>query len=223
MLSWLKSASSSYLAHLTGYIVAGATIVSGINPKVMPPQYAFLTALAGVIVNAGHHGYTLANASPTVRSVLDSAIKAALDAATAAAKVAPVLAVLMLVPFLHGCASVTGWFNSPSAQPVIVAAVDVAVATAEQKGVSAVQINDIAKQALVANQSTSATLATVAAVVNQQLAKLNLPADDLAAAQILEIALAAEIQARIGTNADLAAAHAAVADVLNAVIEASGG
>ena len=223
MLNWIKSASSSYLAHLSGYVVAGATLVSGINPKVVPPQYAFLVALAGVIVNAAHHGYTVANASPVAKAVLDAVIKAALDAATAATKAAPVVTLLLALPFLHACSTLSGWFNSPQAQPVIVAAVDVAVATAEQKGVSATQINDIAKQALVADQSTSATLATVAAVVNAQLAKLNLPAGDLTAAQILEVALAAEIQARIGTNANLAAARAAVADVLNAVIEATGG
>lgn len=223
MLNWLKSASASYLAHLSGYLVAGATIISGINPKLLPPQYAFLTALAGVVVNGVHHGYTIANASPVAKAALDAAVKAALDAAMAATKAAPVVALLLALPFLHACSTVSGWLNSPQAQPVIIAAVDVAVATAEQKGVSATQINDIAKQALVANQSTSATLATVAAVVNQQLAKLNLPAGDLAAAQILEVALAAEIQSRIGTNANLAAARAAVADVLNAVIEATGG
>lgn len=230
MLNWLKSASASYLSHLSGYIVAGATIVSGINPKALPPQYAFLTALAGIVVNAAHHGFTLANASPALKAALDVAVKAGIDSAntavTAAAPAAKALAVVLVLPLLmtlHGCATVTGWFNSPQAQPVIVAAVDVAVATAEQKGVSATQINDVAKQALVANQSTSATLATVAAVVNQQIAKLNLPAGDLASVQILEVALAAEIQSRIGTNADLAAARAAVADVLNAVIEATGG
>lgn len=227
MFAWLKSASVAYLSHLSCYLVAGATVISGMNPKLLPPQYAFITALAGVIVNAAHHGYTVANASPALKAALDAAVKAGIDAASnavsAAAPAAKVLAVVLALPLLHGCATVSGWFNSPQAQPVIIAAVDVAVATAEQKGVSAVQINDIAKQALVANQSTSATLATVAAVVNQQLAKLNLPSADLAAAQILEVALAAEIQTRIGTNADLAAARAAVADVLNAVIEASGG
>jgi hypothetical protein len=191
---------------------------------------AWTVALAGIVVNAAHHGYTVANASPALKAALDAAVKAGLDAAStatsAAAPVAKVLAVVLVLPLLmtlHGCAIVTGWFNSPSSQPVIIAAVDVAVATAEQKGVSATQINDVAKQALVANQSTSATLATVAAVVNAQIAKLNLPAGDLAAIQILEVALAAEIQSRIGTNADLAASRAAVADVLNAVIEASGG
>lgn len=220
MFAWLKSASSSYLSHLSGYIVAGATIVSGINPKMLPPQYAFLTALAGVVVNAAHHGYTIANATPVYKAMVSAALNAA---GTAVVKTAPVVALLLALPFLHACTTVSGWFNSPQAQPVIIAAVDVAVATAEQKGVSATQINDVAKQALVANQSTSATLATVAAVVNQQIAKLNLPAGDLAAVQILEVALAAEIQSRIGTNADLAAARAAVADVLNAVIEATGG
>lgn len=224
MLNWLKSASSSYLAHLTGYIVAGATIVSGLSPKTLPPQYAFVTALAGVIVNAGHHGYTFANASPVMQAAFQAAVKAATDAAASAVKTAPavVLPLLVLIATMPGCGLVPA-MNSPQAQPIITAAVEVAVAATEQRGISAERINGIAKQALVADQSTGATLATVAAVVNIQLLQLNLPAGDLAAAQLLELSLSAEIQTRIGTNPDLAAAQAAVADVLNAVITATGG
>lgn len=219
----LKAAFTSYLSHLSGYIISAATIVSTLAPGTFPPKYAFITAVATFVATAFSHGQAVqANAGSIVTAVADAATAAVNNAAT----VAKVLAVVMMLPLLmtlHGCATVSAWFSSPSAQPVIIAAVDVAVATAEQKGVTAVQINDVAKQALVANQSTSATLATVSAVVNQQIAKLNLPAGDLAAVQILEVALAAEIQSRIGTNADLAAARAAVADVLNAVIEATGG
>jgi hypothetical protein len=219
----LKAAFTSYLSHLSGYIISGATIVSTLAPGTFPPKYAFITAVATFVATAFSHGQAVqANAGSIVASVAE----AATNAVNAAAKVAPVLLAILVLPLLmtlHGCATVSAWFSSPAAQPVIIAAVDVAVATAEQKGVTAVQINDVAKQALVANASTSATLATVSAVVNQQIAKLNLPAGDLAAVQILEIALAAEIQSRIGTNADLAAAHTAVADVLNAVIEATGG
>lgn len=219
----LKAAFTSYLSHLSGYIISAATIVSTLAPGTFPPKYAFITAVATFVATAFSHGQAVqANAGSIVASVAE----AATNAVNAAAKVAPVLLAVLVLPLLltlNGCATVSAWFSSPSAQPVIIAAVDVAVATAEQKGVTAVQINDVAKQALVANQSTTATLATVAAVVNQQIAKLNLPAGDLAAVQILEVALAAEIQSRIGTNADLAAARAAVADVLNAVIEATGG
>jgi hypothetical protein len=99
-----------------------------------------------------------------------------------------------------------------------VAAVDVAVATAEQKGVSAAQINSIARAALAADSGTTATLATLAAVLNNQIAKLNLPAGDLAAAEVLEVALAAAITAKIGTNASVAAAQTQIAVVLQDVI-----
>jgi hypothetical protein len=45
----------------------------------------------------------------------------------------------------------------------------------------------------------------------------------LAAAKILEVAIGAAIQAKIGNNPDVAAAQATIADVLKAVIAASGG
>lgn len=120
---------------------------------------------------------------------------------------------------LVGCKTL----SAPTSQPYITAAVDVAVATAEAKGIPAAQINAIAKQALAADQGTSATLAAVAGVVNAQLAKLNLPAGDLAAAQILEDALSIAIQAQIGNNPDIANAQAIIASVLSIAIAATGG
>lgn len=120
---------------------------------------------------------------------------------------------------LVGCKTL----SAPTSQPYITAAVDVAVATAEAKGIPAAQINAIAKQALAADQGTSATLAAVAGVVNAQLAKLNLPAGDLAAAQILEDALSIAIQAQIGNNPDIANTQAIIASVLSIAIAATGG
>lgn len=128
-------------------------------------------------------------------------------------------AIALVIIAVTGCA----WFVKPSSQPYIIAAVDVAVATAEQKGVSSTDINRIAKLALAADSGTAATLATVSSLVNAEIAKLKLPAGDLAAAQVLEIALTAAIQAKIGDNADVAQAQAAVATILTAVIAASGG
>lgn len=113
--------------------------------------------------------------------------------------------------------------TTPAAQPVIDAVVLVAVATAESKGVPAAQINKVAKAALVADTGVSGTLAAVSALVDQAIANSGLPAADLAAAKILEVALGAAITAKIGNNADLAAAQADVAVILNAVIAASGG
>jgi hypothetical protein len=117
--------------------------------------------------------------------------------------------------------------TTPAAQPYITAAVDVAVTTAEQKGVTAAKINQLAKAALVAASSSSATLATVSAAVNAEFTKLKLPAGDIAAAQILEDALTVAIQAQIAGSAKagtaIATFQAAATDVLNAVIAATGG
>lgn len=134
--------------------------------------------------------------------------------------------VVWILCALSGCATVSkidAAITSPAAQPYITAAVDVAVATAETKGVSAAQINSIAKVALAADQGVGATLATISGVVNTQLAKLKLSPGDQAAAAILELALDAAIDAKIGKNPTIAQSQAAAADVLNAVIAASGG
>ena len=124
---------------------------------------------------------------------------------------------------LCACASIQSFLGSPAAQPVIDATVLVAVATAEAKGVPAAQINKVAKAALAADTGVSGTLAAVSALVDQAISNSGLPAADLAAAKILEVALAAAITAKIGDNAELATVQADVAVVLNSVIAASGG
>lgn len=129
------------------------------------------------------------------------------------------IASFALVAVLSGCATLL----APSSQPFVVAAVDVAVATAETKGVPAAQINKVAKAALAADTGVSGTLAVVSALVDDAIAKSGLPAADLAAAKILEVALSASIQTKLGDNASLAQTQAAIADVLKAVIAASGG
>ena len=97
------------------------------------------------------------------------------------------------------------------------------MATAEAKGISAAQINSIAKQALAADSGATATLAELAALVNAQLAKLTLPAADIQAAAIVEGALGAAIDAQVGQNPTAAATQAAAADVLQAIVAATGG
>jgi uncharacterized protein YceK len=142
---------------------------------------------------------------------------------TSVAKMVPLMMAIMLAgSVLSGCSTLSK-LTGPSAQPYVTAAVDIAVATAESKGVPAAQINAIAKQALAADQGTAASLVAVAAVVNAQLAKLNLPPGDLAAAQILEAALGAQIQVQIDKNPGVATAQAAIAQVLQSVIAATGG
>lgn len=128
-----------------------------------------------------------------------------------------ILPLLLLLQFLNGCATL----GSPQAAPYIQAAVDIAVATAEAKGIAAVQINIIAKAALAVDTGASGTLPAIATLVDAQIAKLKLPAADQAAANILMAALQAAITAKIGSNKNLAAAQAAVAVVLNDVIAAT--
>lgn len=219
----MKSVTSflgKYAAHLAGYAVSAAVVVSGLNPKLLPPQYAFLTGVAGAIVVAAHHGYTAAQGSAAVSAAANAAL-ANLNKAVPA--VAPMLAVLLLSMGLGGCATVEGYFASPAAAPIIETVVLVAVGTAEQKGVKATDINRIAKIALQADSGTQATLATVTGAVNAELATLNLPAADLAAANILEAALSAVIQAEAAKNPDVATTEANVATVLSEVIAATGG
>lgn len=133
---------------------------------------------------------------------------------------------MLLLPLLHGCATfqkLTTAISSPAAQPFIQAGAQVAVTTAEARGISSAQIIGIAQKALQADSGTAATLATVGAAINAELTKLNLPAGDIAAASILEASFSLYIQQQLGNNATVAQTQAAVADVLNAIITAAGG
>lgn len=134
-----------------------------------------------------------------------------------------VISVAIAVSVLAGCASLSNFFSSPTGNVVVTAAVDVAVSTAEQKGISATQINAVAKQALAADSGVTATASAISGVLNAQIAKLNLPAGDLAAIDVLETAFAAALVAKIGSNTSIASAQADIATLLNQVIADTGG
>lgn len=129
--------------------------------------------------------------------------------------------ILIAALSLSGCATVSSWFSSPNSAAYISTAVDIAVATAEAKGIPAAQINAIAKQALAADSGVGSSLAAVGALVDAQIAKLKLPPADQAAANILVAALEAAITTKINGSTSAASAQAAAADVLNAVILAT--
>lgn len=131
------------------------------------------------------------------------------------------LIALIAVLALTGCATVSSWFASPNSAAYITAAVDIAVATAEAKGISAAQINGIAKLALAADSGTTTSLSAVAGLVDSQIGKLKLSTGDQAAADILVSALSAAITAKVNGNASVASAQAAAAVVLNAVVTAT--
>lgn len=207
------------LPHLVAYI--GGALLAGVAwlANQSPGSFLFLgpkaagyasaaIGLAGAVVVFAHQtGWIPSKPSDKVTTIANALIP-----------------LVLILPLLHGCATLTKIENaigSPAAQPYLIAAADVAVATAEAKGVSAAQITGIAQKALAADSGTAASLATIAAVANAQIAKLGLPAGDVAAAQILEAALTVAIQAQIGNNASIAQAQSAIAVVLNAIIAAA--
>lgn len=212
---------SSFLGHLAGSIVSLAGVVSAINPALIPAPWGFVITLAGLVVTVAHGAYQHGGA--TAAAAVDAAAKAATSALKATAPV--LLAVILGIGAfsLSACSTVSPALSSPSAAPYVQAAVDVAVATAESKGITAAQINTIAKQALAADQGSGATLAAISALVDAQIAKLKLPAADQAAADIVVAALSASVQTQLSANPTLAQAQTAAAVVINDVIAATGG
>jgi uncharacterized protein YceK len=197
----LKSAFTSYLSHLSGYIISGATIVSTLAPGTFPPKYAFVTAVATFVATAFSHGQAVqANAGSIVAAVAD----AATAAVTNAAKVAPVLLAVLMLPLfltLHGCASVQSFLGSPTGEAVTIAGVKVAVTTAESKGITAAQINRVAKAVIADVSNSTVTVATLSSALNGELLKLGIPSGDVEAFQGLELAFDAYVIAKYGNNA----------------------
>lgn len=232
-MSKVKSLFGSYLSHLAGYVMAAAGIVGTIDPKVFPPQYQFVTALAGLVTVVGSHAYSAGSLNGAATAAANAAASALKTAGAATAAV--LLCGLLILPGLSGCSTaqlakanavvtkVNTAVTSPAAQPIIQAAALVAVGTAEQHGVSAAQLVSLGNAVLAADSGTTATLSALAGVANAQLAKLNLPPADLAAAPIVEAAINTAISAQVGNNATLAQSQAALADLLRALVTAAGG
>ncbi len=223
----IKAAFTSYLSHLAGYIISGATVVSALNPKLFPPQYAFVTAVATAIVTAFSHGKAVqANGSTIATAVANAVTDAVNTAATAVPAVAKIAAMLLLVPLLftlQGCASVQSFLGSPTGEVVVIAGVQVAVTTAEQKGISAAQINAISKTVLADSQGVTLSLSALTAAANAELIKLNLPAADVAAFQVLEVAFDAYLVSKYGSNTTVQNIQADLALFLNQAIAGTGG
>jgi hypothetical protein len=125
---------------------------------------------------------------------------------------------LSVTAIIQGCQALT-----PTQTDIVLVATDVAVGVAESKGVSAAQINAIAKTALAADQGASATVSVVTAVLNAQVAKLNLSAPDQAAATILIAALDTAISQQLAANPKAATVQANIATILQNVISITGG
>jgi hypothetical protein len=201
------------------WIIHGASFALSILALVASPPaavVALLGAHAALIIGGAGILYTAISGFLHLNT---SATPGASGGSSTTGKTAAIVLALLTLPMLHGCATLT----SPGAQPYLLAAVDVAVATAESKGIPATQINSIAKAAVAADTGTTATLAAISTLINGRLTKLNLPPGDLAAAGILEVALSAAISGALANNPNVAQAQTAIADVLNDVIQASGG
>jgi hypothetical protein len=210
--------------HVIGYITGALTFLSGLNP-------ALVAALVGPAA-APYAVPIIAGAGAALVFLHDIGVigSKVAPAVTSVAKMLPVLLAVSLAVTvsvsLSACATlatVDSTVSSPADQPFIQAGALAAVTTAEAKGISAAQINSIAKQALTADSGATATLAALAALVNGQLSKLNMPPAEGQAAAIVEDALEAAISAQVGSNTTLAATQAAAADVLQAIISATGG
>lgn len=195
---------------------------------------AVVAGLAAFVASHASMFSAIPGATPYVAGVVgvSAAVVAALHAlgvdppksATPMSTMAAVLITGLLTgTMLSGCASVESVLTKPSSAPYVQAAVDVAVATAESKGITAAQINTIAHEALTADQGVGATLQAVSGVVQAQVARLNLPPADQAAIDIVLAALSASIQTQLQANPTVAQVQTAAAVVINDVIAATGG
>lgn len=214
-------------------IVGILGVVAAFNPVLIAPFLATATvakitgatAAAGALLAAYHaatHTTAVApNSDPVAAATVAAASKQAgfVSLRGLLMLLSAAIVVAALTAPLAGCASLA----TPQGQAVLQDAVSAAVIGAELKGVQAAQINGIAKVALAADAGASATLSTVAGLVDGQLAKLKLPPADQVAADLVVASLASAISAKVGSNATLAQVQAGVADVLRDVIAATGG
>lgn len=215
-----KSLATDYAAHAAGYVLAAATIVSGLDPKLFPPQYAFVTALATGLVTAVSHGYQLAQPA-TVKPV-----DAATTALTSAGTTVVVKALLLGLLFVGVGSGLVACKTAPTAteQAGISVAVDIATGAAIQNGgtsdvwkARAVKFKAIAVSVKQVNDAGTATLATLAADLAPQLALLP-PADQLAA-HALVAAIQPYLDQEVAANPNLATTRATLDTILQAVID----
>jgi hypothetical protein len=203
-------------------------ITSALGTYVFP----WLTTLLGSSLSTGQQGALTAGLVGGVTGLfhwLHTKFFPTMTTSGTTAKVLPFLVGVLLLGAtttgLTGCATLEKAVAPSSPySPLIQAGVDVAVAEAVHKGVTAAQIKSIAQTALQADSGTTATVATVSAVVDQQIAKLNLSVGDKAAAQLLVSTLEGVLNTLLtnpGNSTAVANAQVAIAAVLNDVIAAT--
>lgn len=202
----------TFLAHYMALLAGGAAVVAGYDPGLLSTILPFLGPHAAAIVGGAAGLVAVLHAFG-----VDPATK------TTATTVAKLLLIALVLPLLHACTTLQAWISSPTGQVVVTAGVQVAVTTAEQKGLRAAQINSVAKSVLQADQGATATLAVLTNIINKQLAKLNLPAADIDAFTGLELAFDTYLVTKYGNNATVQNLQADVAGFCNQVIADTGG
>lgn len=206
----------NYPAHLALYLIGAVDFVSQLPAMgALAPYAPFITA-AGALGAALHHSYQTGAASSVVQAAASAPAK--LMIATMA------LSVILGTAMLQGCAT------TPTAgqQAGIVVAVDVATGLAiSDRGkvtdlavqrARASEYKSIAVKVKAVNDAGTATLATLAAALEPEIAKLP-PADQLAA-HALVAALTPYLQSQIPGNANVQNVQTTVDIILAAVIGA---
>lgn len=199
-----------YLGHYAGVLAGACAVIAGYNPSlissILPflgPHAAAIVGGAGAIVTA-LHAFGIDPPKPT------AVIKALLPA-------------LVLLPLMTGCASTQAFLTSPTGKAVVTDGVAVAIIAAEAKGVTAAQINTVAKSVLAADQGASASLSVLASVVNGVVLKAGVPPTGVVAFQILEAEFNTWLVAKYGSNAAVQNVQADVAAFCQTVIADTGG
>lgn len=204
----------SYFSHLVNYVIAAVTVVAGLDPALLPPQYAAIVAGAGLVATVAHHSYTAGGATATLQAVT--------KAVQASAVVLLIGVALVSSALLSACKTLP----TPTQQSQVAIAVDVAAGFAiQQKDADpavwkarAVQYKAIAVELKAVNDAGTATLATLQADLAPAIAKLS-PAEQLGA-RALVAALVPYLQAQAQANATVQNTQAAVDVILAAVIDA---
>lgn len=206
----------NYFAHIVTYLTGLYAFVSHVDPALLPPQLTPYIAVAGAVAAAVHHKV----AAPAATDGLP---------APAAGTIVKALAFFIMAGVaVFGTASLTSCATTPTAsqQAAATVAIDLAAGYAIQQHSSdpaewkarAVSYKAIAVSLKAINDKGSASLDSLAADLRPLIAKLT-PADQLAA-NALVAAITPYLQERIDANPNLATTQAAVAQILQTVIDA---
>jgi len=195
----VKAHLSKWIAHYAGILAGVCAVLAGMD---LSPLGKFGIALGG----AASTGVIIAHAL-------------GIQPAKVVSAVVPLLCGFLVLFSLQGCATLKTAASNPQ---IVQVAADSAVGVAEQAGATPAQIYSAATQLLAADQGAQATLQTLTAALNQQIAKLHLNAAELGAISGVEIGFDAYLLQKYGSNPTVQQTQVEIADFLNAVLAAPG-